>query len=60
MIVLRDFQQLPYDEIAGILEVSEGTVKSRLSRAREKMKNILMQMEQNDFSCVQAGEGGQR
>ncbi len=60
VIVLRDFQQLPYDEIAGILEVSEGTVKSRLSRAREKMKNILMQMEQNDFSCVQAGEGRQR
>ena len=60
VIVLRDFQQLPYEEIAAILEVGEGTVKSRLSRAREKMKNILLQMEQNDFSCVQAGEGRQR
>lgn len=60
VIVLRDFQQLPYDEIAEVLEISEGTVKSRLSRAREKMKNILLQMEQSDFSCVQAGEGRQR
>ena len=60
VIVLRDFQQMPYDEIAGVLEISEGTVKSRLSRAREKMKNILIQMEQNDYSCVQAGEGRQK
>lgn len=60
VIVLRDFQQMPYDEIADILEISEGTVKSRLSRARDKMKNILIHMEQNDFSCVQAGEGRQK
>ena len=60
VIVLRDFQRMPYDEIADVLEISEGTVKSRLSRAREKMKNILIQMEQNDYSCVQAGEGRQK
>lgn len=34
IIVLRDIEQLGYAEIAGILEVPTGTVKSRLFRAR--------------------------
>ncbi|MBQ9197063.1 MAG: sigma-70 family RNA polymerase sigma factor [Clostridia bacterium] len=60
VMILRDFQQMPYDEIARVLEVSEGTVKSRLSRAREKVKNILIAMEQNEFSGVQISEGRQK
>lgn len=40
---LREIQGLSYDEIAKVLGVSLGTVKSRISRARQEMKNILMQ-----------------
>jgi len=38
VITLRDLEELNYDEIAEILELSLGTVKSRLFRAREKLK----------------------
>ena len=41
MIVLRDIQGRSYEEIAGILELSLGTVKSRISREREKLALIL-------------------
>ena len=60
VLILRDFQQMPYDEIARVLDVNEGTVKSRLNRAREKVKNILRDMEQNGASRVQTGEGRQK
>lgn len=59
-IVLRDFQQLSYEEIAGILDIGEGTVKSRISRAREKMKIILIELEQNGGTCVKGNEGRQK
>ena len=60
VMILRDFQQLSYDRIAQILELSEGTVKSRLNRAREKMKNYLMNAEQIDRIPVQENEGRQK
>ncbi|MCM2358045.1 MAG: sigma-70 family RNA polymerase sigma factor [Geobacteraceae bacterium] len=40
-IVLRDLQDFSYDEICAILKVREGTVKSRLFRAREMVKDCL-------------------
>lgn len=40
-IVLREIQGLNYDEIAEITGVSLGTVKSRISRARNKLQSIL-------------------
>ena len=43
MIVMRDIEQRSYEEIASILEISLGTVKSRLSRARSTLKRILEQ-----------------
>lgn len=43
VIVLRDIEQRSYEEIASILELSLGTVKSRLSRARNALKKILEQ-----------------
>ncbi len=41
IIVLRDIQGFAYSEIAEILSCNLGTVKSRLSRARKSLKEIL-------------------
>lgn len=41
VINLRHRQELPYEEIAGILGVPLGTVKARLFRARELLKKRL-------------------
>jgi RNA polymerase sigma-70 factor (ECF subfamily) len=40
-IVLRDLQDFSYDEMCAILKVRQGTVKSRLFRAREMVKDCL-------------------
>jgi len=40
-IVLRDMQDYSYGEICAILNVREGTVKSRLFRARDMVKDCL-------------------
>lgn len=41
-VILRDIEELSYEEIAEVLNVSLGTVKSRLMRGREALKKRLM------------------
>ena len=41
VIVLRDMQDFSYEEIGSMLKMREGTVKSRLFRAREAIKDCL-------------------
>jgi RNA polymerase sigma-70 factor (ECF subfamily) len=43
-IVLYDIEALSYREIAGILEIPEGTVKSRIHRARSALRIQLQPM----------------
>ncbi len=46
VLVLRDIQGFSYDEIARIVGCTEGTVKSRISRARAQLKIII----ENNFN----------
>jgi RNA polymerase sigma-70 factor (ECF subfamily) len=40
-IILRDLQDMEYREIASVLEIPEGTVKSRLNRGRAELARML-------------------
>ena len=41
IIILRDIQELSYDEISKIVDVPLGTVKSRINRGRVKLQQLL-------------------
>ena len=41
-VILRDIEDLSYDEIAEVMQVSLGTVKSRLVRGREALRKRLL------------------
>jgi RNA polymerase sigma-70 factor (ECF subfamily) len=43
-VILRDLQGLDYGEIRTVLQVPEGTVKSRINRGRIELARILEEM----------------
>jgi RNA polymerase sigma-70 factor, ECF subfamily len=48
IIILKEIEDLPYEEIADTLEISMGTVKSRIARAREELQQCMKEFrEQN-------------
>ena len=56
-VVLRDIEDLSYEDIATVLNVSLGTVKSRIMRGREALRKILEGRLEGGWSRRQACVG---
>ena len=53
VIVLKELEELTYEEIAETLGISMGTVKSRIARARDELKKLMQRFrEQNGVKSV--------
>ena len=50
ILILREMDEFAYEEIAEILQISIGTVRSRLSRARNQLKLAIESMESEGTS----------
>ena len=44
VVILRDIQELSYEEVSSIVEVPLGTVKSRINRARLQLQEMLKEL----------------
>ncbi len=58
ILVLCDVQGFSYSEVSAILGIPEGTVKSRLHRARHAFKEVWQQMMQEHLSPTKRPKGG--
>ena len=47
VVLLREIEELSYNEISEVLEIELGTVKSRLSRARAKLREVLLEQKES-------------
>ena len=55
VVILHEFEGLTHAEIASILNCSEGTVRSRLHYARQKLRDLLKPyMDSTDFPLTKS------
>jgi RNA polymerase sigma factor (sigma-70 family) len=45
VMILREIEEIPYKEIAGICNIPIGTVMSRLARGRKQLQRSLIEWE---------------
>ncbi len=57
IVVFRDVQGLSYEEIAEILEIGLGTVKSRISRGRAQLKQEILKIRELNADSVRHKKG---
>jgi len=56
VLIMREFDELSYREISDVIGISVGTVMSRLSRGRARMRALLSDEEQTDTSSNRRAE----
>ena len=56
-VILRDIKGLSYEEIAEILELTLGTVKSRISRGRNQLKQEILKLREQDAYFIRHKRG---
>ncbi len=54
-LILRDIEGFAYEEVAEMLDLSLGTVKSRLARGRAALKALVLDTREQNFKAVAAG-----
>ena len=57
-VILRDIQELSYQEIADRLGVPEGTVKSRINRGRAELARQIARLRERQESTARTGVSG--
>jgi RNA polymerase sigma-70 factor, ECF subfamily len=57
-VLMRDIQELSYQEIADALRLPEGTVKSRINRGRTELARQIKKLRGDDFSPTGSGSKG--
>ena len=56
-VLMRDIQELSYQEIADKLRLPEGTVKSRINRGRTELARQIRKLRGDDFSPAESVDG---
>jgi RNA polymerase sigma-70 factor (ECF subfamily) len=55
-VMLRDIQELTYQEIADKLHLPEGTVKSRINRGRTELARQIQKLRDQQAAASKAGD----
>jgi RNA polymerase sigma-70 factor (ECF subfamily) len=57
-VLMRDIQELTYQEIADRLNVPEGTVKSRINRGRTELARQIQRLREQQDAVPKTGVSG--